>query len=198
MKSCLVVVVLLLTLSACGDAGPDHSQGTATGEEAQKLAHRHLELGIELHEHRRFSDAVLEYDLSLRLYPHYAEAYLNRGMAYAQLDDAQRAIQDFEQAVRLDPNLPRAYVEWGRALMAMDRPQDAIRYFDEAILLDPLDTASYLDRGDSYSDLGVSDRTLSDYNEAVQIEPEKAEVYYQRGLERTGLEEFKLALEKLR
>jgi tetratricopeptide (TPR) repeat protein len=81
--------------------------------------------------------------------------------------------------------------------MAMGQPKEAIRYFDEAVLLDPLDTASYLDRGDAYSDLGRDVRTLSDYNEAVQIEPHKAEAYYRRGLERTGLEGFKRALEKL-
>ena len=78
---------------------------------------------------------------------------MNRGMAYAQLDENQRAIQDFEQAVRLNPNLPGVYAGWGRALMAMGEPEEAIRYFHEAILLDPLDTESYLDRGDAYSDM---------------------------------------------
>ena len=83
-------------------------------------------------------------------------------------------------------------------MMAMEEPKDAIRYFDEAILLDPLDTESYLDRGDAYSNLGEDGRTLDDYNEAVEIEPDKAEAYYQRGFDRTGLAEFKLALESLR
>lgn len=82
-------------------------------------------------------------------------------------------------------------------MMASEQPERAIRYFDEAILLDPLDTESYLDRGDAYSGMGRDDRALSDYNEAVQLEPEKAEAYYQRGIERTGLVEFKYALEKL-
>ena len=44
--------------------------------------------------------------------------------------------------------------------------------------------------------MGRDDRALSDYNEAVQLEQEKAEAYYQRGIERTGIVEFKLALEK--
>jgi tetratricopeptide (TPR) repeat protein len=80
----------------------------------------------------------------------------------------------------------------------MKEPEEAVRYFDEAILLDPLDTGSYLGRGDAYSYLGQDDRTLDDYNEAVQIEPDKAEAYYQRGFDRTGLAEFKLAMERLR
>ena len=82
--------------------------------------------------------------------------------------------------------------------MEMEEPEDAIRYFDEAILLDPMDTQSYLDRGDAYSLLRRDDRTLDDYNDAVQIEPDKAEAYYQRWFDRTGLEEFHLAMERLR
>ena len=175
MNACLMLLALLLIPPVCGGLGPEDAQRPASEDESLVLSRRHLETGIALHESGRFSEAVPEYDLALRLYPYHAEAYLNRGKAYAQLDETQRAIQDYEQAVRLDPNLPGAYAGWGRALVAMEQPEEAIRYFDEAVLLDQLDTASYLDRGDAYSELGRDDRTLSDYNEAVQIEPHMAE-----------------------
>ena len=136
------MMLLLLTLLACGGSEPEPGQGISAKEEAQQLARRHLEAGNALLESGRFADAVPEYNQVLRLYPYYAEAYMNRGMAYAQLNESQRAIQDFEQSVRLNPNLPRVYAGWGRALMAMYEPEEAIRYFDEAILLDPLDTES--------------------------------------------------------
>ena len=197
LTSCLILMLLSLTPRACGGSGPEPTLVASTQEQAQKLARRHLDAGVALHESGRFADAVPEYDLALRLYPHYDEAYMNRGMVYAQLDENQRAIQDFEQAVRLNPNLPGVYAGWGRALMAMGEPEEAIRNFHEAILLDPLDTESYLDRGDAYSDMGRDARTLNDYNEAVEIEPDKAEAYYQRGFDRTGLAEFELALERL-
>ena len=147
MKAWLILILLLFTVPACGDTGRRDAQGVATGDEAQVLARRHLESGLTLHASGSFLDAIPEYDLALRIYPHYAEAYLNRRLAYAQSDQSQRAIQDFEQALRLNPNLPKAYAGWGRAFMALEQPERAIRYFDEAILLDPLDTESYLDRG---------------------------------------------------
>ena len=79
-------MLILLTLLACGGSEPEHGQGVSAQEEAQQLAHRHLEAGIVLHESGRFADAVSEYNQALLLYPHYAEAYMNRGLAYAQLD----------------------------------------------------------------------------------------------------------------
>lgn len=198
MKTWLMLLGLLFIPSACGGPGPVDSKSLATEDKARELASRHVDTGLVLHESGRALDAISEYDLALRLYPYHAEAYLNRGMAYALLDETQRAIQDYEQAARLDPNLPQAFAGWGRALIAMEEPEKAIRHFDEAVLLDPLDTESYLDRGDAYGDLGLHERMLDDYNEAVQIEPDKAEAYYQRGFDRAGLAEFELALEKLR
>ena len=106
LTSCLILMLLSLTHLGCGSSGPEPTLVASAQEQAQKLARRHLDAGVALHESGRFADAVPEYDLALRLYLHYDEAYINRGMAYAQLDENQRAIQDFEQAGRLNPNLP--------------------------------------------------------------------------------------------
>jgi len=118
MTSCLILMLLSLTPRSCGGSGPEPTLVASTQEQAQKLARRHLDAGVALHESGRFADAVPEYDLALRLYLHYDEAYMNRGMAYAQLDENQRAIQDFEQAVRLNPNLPGVYAGWGRPMLS--------------------------------------------------------------------------------
>ena len=92
LTSCLILMLLSLTPLACGGSGPEPTLVASTQEQAQKLARRHLDAGVSLHESGRFVDAVPEYDLALRLYPHYAEAYMNRGMAYAQMAENQRAI----------------------------------------------------------------------------------------------------------
>ena len=103
MKAWLILILLLFTVPACGDTGRRDAQGVATGDEAQVLARRHLESGLTLHASGNFLDAIPQYNLALRIYPHYAEAYLNWGLAYAQSDQSQRAIQDFELALRLNP-----------------------------------------------------------------------------------------------
>ena len=79
MKAWLILIPLLFAVLACGDTGGRDAQGVAIGDESQVLARRHLESGLALHASGNFLDAIPEYDLALRIYPHYAEAYLNRG-----------------------------------------------------------------------------------------------------------------------
>ena len=46
-----------------------------------------------------------DYDEAIRLDPQDAVAYYNRGVAYKNLGQTERANQDFAQAIRLDPSL---------------------------------------------------------------------------------------------
>lgn len=80
--------------------------------------------------------------------------------------------------------------------MELGQLQMAVRFYSEAINLNPLDAEAYPGRGDAYNDLGQYDQVILDYDHAARINPENADAYYKRGLERSGLPEFRLALEK--
>ena len=47
---------------------------------------------------------------AIALDPNYAEAHLNRGVAYGQLKRHDEAIAAFDRALRLNPNLPNAWL----------------------------------------------------------------------------------------
>ncbi len=52
---------------------------------------------------------------AIRLQPDLAEAYYNRGIAYNNLGQYQRAIEDYNEAIRLKPDLTMAYIGRGFA-----------------------------------------------------------------------------------
>jgi tetratricopeptide (TPR) repeat protein len=56
----------------------------------------------------RYPDAVSAFRVCVALAPASAPAYNNRGLAYARLGDAGRALRDYTHALRLDPNLVEA------------------------------------------------------------------------------------------
>ena len=53
--------------------------------------------------------AIDEYTTAIQLDPDYAGAYYDRGIAYSNLGQHQRAIEDYDQAIQLDPDYALAY-----------------------------------------------------------------------------------------
>jgi Flp pilus assembly protein TadD len=59
--------------------------------------------------------------MAIRLKPDYALAYLNRGVAKAQLGQHFAAIADFDTAIRLKPDDARAYHGRGLSKSQLER-----------------------------------------------------------------------------
>ena len=70
---------------------------------------QHLKAGELLQEQRHLEEAIAQYDEAIRLDPWLAVAYIQRGLAYADLGRFQRAIQDFNVAITLSPQAAEAY-----------------------------------------------------------------------------------------
>jgi tetratricopeptide (TPR) repeat protein len=67
-----------------------------------------------------------------------AIAYSNRGSAYSDKGQLDRAIQDYDQAIMLDPSNAIAHYNRGIAYSAKGQLDPAIRDYDQAIKLDPI------------------------------------------------------------
>ncbi len=63
-------------------------------------------------------------------------AYFNRGNAYDDLGQYQRAIQDYTRAIQLDPDLAQAYYNRGIVYYNLGEYQRAIQDYDKACSLD--------------------------------------------------------------
>ena len=85
-----------------------------------------------------------------------APAFNNRGIAYADKGQHDRAIQDFDQAIRLDPGSASLFNNRGRAYSAKGQYDRAIPDFDQAIRLDPTKADAFHDRGRAYGEKGQS------------------------------------------
>jgi tetratricopeptide (TPR) repeat protein len=71
--------------------------------------------------------------------PNFAMAYSNRGRAYYNKGDYDRAFADYTQALRVDPNYKDAYIKRG---VAYDNKGDygrAIADYEAALRIDPND-----------------------------------------------------------
>jgi tetratricopeptide (TPR) repeat protein len=110
-------------------------------------------------------------------------AHTNRGAAYAELGQYQRAIQDYNEAIHLKPDDSLAFFNRAATYHKLGQYQNAINDYNEAIRLRPDYADAYYNRGIYYArDLGQYPRAIEDFNEAIRLKPDSAEVYKNRGV----------------
>ncbi|RXT41887.1 tetratricopeptide repeat protein [Bradyrhizobium betae] len=100
-----------------------------------------------------------------------AISYNNRGAAYYQEGDPDRAIADYSEAIRLDPQYAPAYNNRGITYRQKGDLDRDIADQNEAIRLNPKFASAYTNRGAAYNAKGASDRAIEDYTEAIRLDP---------------------------
>ncbi len=65
-------------------------------------AELHLQKGNDAETKRQFDEAVKEYTAAIELDPDFAEAYMRRAIAYADLSKREEAIGDLKKAADLN------------------------------------------------------------------------------------------------
>ena len=83
----------------------------------------------------------------INLNPDYAEAYNNRGAAYGDKGDVDRAIDDCNTAITLKSDYADAYNNRGNAYDNKGKVDRAISDYTEAIDLNPDYVEAYYNRG---------------------------------------------------
>ena len=105
-----------------------------------------------------------------------ALAFHNRGAAFHELGEYQRAIQDYDTGLRYQPS--DAYVDYtnrGRAYFELSEYRLAIEDFDAALSLNSRFSEAYFERGRAYEAIGNQQRAAQDFAQALALEPDNPE-----------------------
>jgi hypothetical protein len=105
----------------------------------------------------------------MRLDPKSALAYNNRGAAWREKGDLDRAVADFDQAIRLDPKIANPYANRGPIWRAKGDLDRAIADYSHAIVLDPKYPDAYANRGLAYEGNADYGRARADFKAALAL-----------------------------
>ncbi len=143
-----------------------------------------------------YQEAIAALTQVLAKDPKDAQAYRNRGIAYAHIDKYPEALTDLSRSIELNDADAEAYNQRGIVHFKLSRYPQAMADFNRAIVKRPKLAESYNNRGVLYKTLGNYKRALKDLRQAKQlglayapkaIEILRAEVRQaQRHLQRAG------------
>ncbi len=109
-----------------------------------------------------------------------AIAHYNRGLAYLDKDEYDRAIADLSEAIRLKRDYAEAFNNRGIAYIRKGEYDRAIADLNEAIRLKPDHAKAFLNRGGAYFGKDDYDRAIADLNEAIRLRPDYAKAFMSR------------------
>lgn len=150
------------------------------------LAHHNL--GFDMLQRGRTSEAIAMFEEAIRIEPTAIEARQNLGSVLLDLGRAAEAIPHFEAALKVRPDYPRATFAKGKALAALGQTGEAIEYFNRTLSLQPDFPEAHVHLGAALEASGQIDAALANYARAVTLEPDSVFAHSRYGqlLRRVG------------
>jgi len=142
------------------------------------LAEVHLSRGLARPDNK---SAIADYDEAIKLAPGLAAAYVDRGVAFHDMGQYERAVKDFIRAVELRPNLAIAWGDLGVTYSSMRDWAHSIEAFNKAIELAPTDPVNFNNRCYAYNMTKGYDDAMRDCSKALEIDPKYMLAFVGRG-----------------
>jgi len=127
--------------------------------------------GLALTGRKLYSDAIKEFDKSIKLKIDFFPAYLNRADAYYKSDNFEKCIKDYSYVIRKDPQNVYAFFARGVANLKYSEEDDAIKDFTKVIQLDKDYWQAYVNRGIAYYEEKQWELAIIDWKTAISLEP---------------------------
>ncbi|MBI5671102.1 MAG: tetratricopeptide repeat protein [Chloroflexi bacterium] len=195
MRKWLVISIVVMLMIAALPARAQQTGGQRLplpGADAFERAQAALQAGD-------FEDAVLQASLFVLVNPTYSRGYYLRGVAYAQLGDAERALDDLDRALRYpapDAAFTASLYNIRSIIHAqMGETAAALDDLSAAIEATPDDAALYGARATLYGAQGELDKALADYNRALELDATATAAYTGRALVYLRQDKLAAALE---
>ncbi len=142
----------------------------------QENATPHNNLGGALTAQGKYTEAIKQFDLALKLRPEWDMAQNNLGIALLDQGKIQDAITNFQAAIKNNPDYEEAFVNLGNALVRQGKIDEAIVQFRQALKIAP-NAEAHNRLGGAMEVKGKIEEAAHHYEAALAIKPEFAEAH---------------------
>ncbi|NES78912.1 MULTISPECIES: tetratricopeptide repeat protein [unclassified Okeania] len=133
-----------------------------------------LEIGEQLINLGKISEAIEQYSLALELQPNCTDALIALANIYEKNQELDKAINYQEQVVKLMPKNSDAKVKLGSLMLAVGKAEEAIYYYQQVIAINPEQPAEiYSQLGSALNKIGKAKESIVAYQKALNISEKK-------------------------
>ncbi|UII30745.1 tetratricopeptide repeat protein [Fulvivirga ulvae] len=166
----IVMFLFLLVAGACKDESSD--------------------LGDQYFRNGQYKEAVAAYTEYLTLEPTHIKSLYNRGRAYEELGQHDKALADFHKIIKEDPLNVNAYLSITSDYYYRQQDyENTVFYADKTLKLNENNPVAHTLKGKAYQKLGKLNEALAAYNAAISVDKEYADAYLSRALLRIHLKQ---------
>ncbi len=117
---------------------------------------------------RLLDDAISSYNKALEIYPDYADAFGQRGLAWYRKGNNERAETDYKRAIELQVGQWKVYNNLGVVYGEKNNLPEAMKYFRLALKVDSRFPDPYKNIASTHLIMGEVDEAIKQYNEALK------------------------------
>ncbi|MBW1849796.1 MAG: tetratricopeptide repeat protein, partial [Deltaproteobacteria bacterium] len=118
-----------------------------------------------------WADKIIFWTDSAAKSPGKARPHYNLGMALAEQERMDEAINHFSTALKLKPTFSKVHNSLGSVFMNLGRTDEAIQHFSEVLKLDSQNTLAYYNLGVAFAIQGKISEAVNYYSNAIRIDP---------------------------
>lgn len=139
------------------------------------------ELADELFNSGSYQEAITSYTTYLKDHPADEKSLYNRGRAYEELGNLDKALKDFREAVSVAPENLQLRQSLGLCYYKLDQFNSTINAMDDLLEKKPNDSEAFYLKGRALQRLGKVNSAIENYSNAIRYNPRHAESHLYRG-----------------
>ncbi len=146
------------------------------------MKHKANEVDSEIEKKEILNESILALNQALTIYPSYAEAYAQRGLAFYRLKNFSAALYDYQQAVKYNPGLSNAWSNMGSLYFEQKQYQQAKQSFEKAIQVNPNHVDALANYASTLGTLGDFNSAITYFKKASALKPTEPSYYQMIGV----------------
>lgn len=171
------------------DAAPEAKKGLV-GDIQRTFYVINYNKGITANSTMNYEEAVGYFEKAVAVNPDDPKGYVNLGVAYSMLGDADKALDAFRGGVEADPTSVDAWRNLGITYQSVGDYARAGDAFTKVVELAPDDADGLFSLGDMYFNDKEFEKALQYYEQAAETRGDDAALQYQMGAARFSLKQF--------